>query len=459
MKSNKSLGRRSIFAALWAGGGHTLGQILRLAGNLVLTRFLMPEAFGIMSVISALMMALYLLSDIGTGVSIVQSKRGAEKDFLNTAWTLQVIRGMALWLVGISVSLVIVFGQKSHWFSAGTVYADPRLQSLLIVASFATVISGFASINIRLAERRLNLKRLFVIDLVGQFAGLSVMVLGAICTASIWSLVLGALTQTTVRCILSHIVLDGDFVKFRLERSALKELISNGKWVLLSSVLGFLAVNGDRVLLGGMIDSATMGFYSIAMGLSSIAVSAIAVIYSKVVFPSLSEVVRKDISGIGKAYKKFQAMADLAIGSLAGVFFMLSQSIVGLLYDDRYKTAGYILGILCIGTLGERFRVVEQIYLATGRTALVAYAMIPRVIVLLIGIPLGHSVWGLNGALAAIVISQFSHWPLAIWFRSTLGLNNFRRDLLLPLAVGFGLLLGWLLLSTLRAFMQKHALT
>jgi len=453
MKSNKSLGRRSIFAALWAGGGHTLGQILRLAGNLVLTRFLMPEAFGIMSVISALMMALYLLSDIGTGVSIVQSKRGAEKDFLNTAWTLQVIRGMALWLVGISVSLVIAFGQKSHWFSAGTVYADPRLQSLLIVASFATVISGFASINIRLAERRLNLKRLFVIDLVGQFAGLSVMVLGAICTASIWSLVLGALTQTTVRCILSHIVLDGDFVKFRLERSALKELISNGKWVLLSSVLGFLAVNGDRVLLGGMIDSATMGFYSIAMGLSSIAVSAIAVIYSKVVFPSLSEVVRKDISGIGKAYKKFQAMADLAIGSLAGVFFMLSQSIVGLLYDDRYKTAGYILGILCIGTLGERFRVVEQIYLATGRTALVAYAMIPRVIVLLIGIPLGHSVWGLNGALAAIVISQFSHWPLAIWFRSTLGLNNFRRDLLLPLAVGFGLLLGWLLLSTLRAFM------
>lgn len=453
MKSNKSLGRRSIFAALWAGGGHTLGQFLRLAGNLVLTRFLMPEAFGIMSVISALMMALYLLSDIGTGVSIVQSKRGAEKDFLNTAWTLQVIRGLALWLVGISVALVITFGQKLQWFSAGTVYADPRLQSFLIVASFATVISGFASINIRLAERKLNLKRLFVMDLAGQVAGLSVMVLGAIYTASIWSLVFGALTQTATRCVLSHIVLDGERVRFRLERTALKELISNGKWVLLSSVLGFLAVNGDRVLLGGMIDSATMGFYSIAMGLSSIAVSAIAVIYSKVVFPSLSEVVRKDIDGLGKAYKKFQAMADLAIGSLAGVFFILSQSIVGLLYDDRYQTAGYILGILCIGTLGERFRVVEQIYLATGRTALVAYAMVPRVIILLIGIPLGHSVWGLSGALAAIVISQFSHWPLAIWFRSTLGLNNFRRDLLLPLAVGFGLLLGWLLLTTLRAFM------
>lgn len=452
MKSNKSLGRRSIFAALWAGGGHTLGQILRLAGNLVLTRFLMPEAFGIMSVISALMMALYLLSDIGTGVSIVQSKRGAEKDFLNTAWTLQVIRGLALWLVGIAVSLIIVFGQKLQWFNAGTVYADPRLQSLLVVASFATVISGFASVNIRLAERRLNLKKLFVIDLVGQVAALSIMVLGAIYTGSIWSLVIGALTQTTVRCVLSHLVLDGERSRFKLERTALKELIANGKWVLLSSVLGFLAVNGDRVLLGGMIDSATMGFYSIAMGLSSIAVSAIAVIYSKVVFPSLSEVVRKDSSGLGRAYKKFQAMADLAIGSLAGVFFILSQTIVGLLYDDRYKTAGYILGILCIGTLGERFRVVEQIYLATGRTALVAYAMVPRVCVLLVGIPLGHAAWGLNGALAAIVISQFAHWPLAIWFRSTLGLNNFRRDLLLPVAVCFGLLLGWLLLSALRLF-------
>ncbi len=450
MNSNKSLRRRSIFAALWAGGGHTLGQILRLAGNLVLTRFLMPEAFGIMSVISALMMALYLLSDIGTGVSIVQSKRGSEKDFLNTAWTLQVIRGAALWLVGISVSLVIAFGQKLHWFSAGTVYADPRLQSLLVVASFATVISGFASVNIRLAERKLNLKKLFFIDLVGQIAGLSIMVFGAIYTGSLWSLVIGALTQAAVRCILSHIVLDGERAKFRLERSALKELIANGKWVLLSSVLGFLAVNGDRVLLGGMIDSTTMGFYSIAMGLSGIAVSAISVIYSKVVFPSLSEVVRNNISDLGRAYKKFQAMADLAIGSIAGVFFILSQSIVGLLYDDRYKTAGYILGILCIGTLGERFRVVEQIYLATGRTALVAYAMIPRVCILIIGIPFGYSIWGLNGALGAIVLSQFSSWPLAIWFRSTLGLNNFRRDLLLPLAVCFGLLLGWVLLLALQ---------
>jgi O-antigen/teichoic acid export membrane protein len=443
MNSSKSLKKRSLLAALWAGGGHTLSQVLRLIGNLILTRFLMPEAFGIMSVISALLMALYLLSDIGTGVSVVQSERGTERDFLHTAWTLQVIRGFVLWLVGIGVSFGVALGQELQWFAPGTVYADPRLQWLLIAACFATVIGGFLSINVRLAERRLDLKHLFVLEIMGQMAGLTVMVLGAIFTASIWSLVAGALTQAAVRCVLSHLILQGERMAFRLERSAVAELISKGKWVLLSSLFGFLAVNGDRVLLGGMIDSATMGFYSIAIGLSSIAVAVISVIYAKVVFPSLSEVVRKDIGQLGKAYRRFQAMADLAIGGLAGFMFMMSQTVVTILYDDRYQMAGTILGILCIGTIGERFRVVEQIYLAVGRTALVAYAMGPRVCVLLLGIPLGHSIWGLHGALGAIVLSQFAHWPLAIWFRSTLGLNDFRRDLVLPLAIALGAALGW----------------
>jgi O-antigen/teichoic acid export membrane protein len=142
-------------------------------------------------------------------------------------------------------------------------------------------------------------------------------------------------------------------------------------------------------------------------------------------------------------YQKFQAIADIAIGTLAGFLFMMSHLVVDVLYDDRYLLAGHVFAVLCIGSLGERFRVVEQMYLALGRTSLVAYSMAPRVIVLGLGVPLGHASWGLDGALAAIVLSQFSHWPLAIWFRSTLGLNRFMRDGVLLLALGAGLGAGW----------------
>jgi O-antigen/teichoic acid export membrane protein len=443
MTSNTSLRRRSTLAAAWAGSGHVTGQLLRLAANLVLARLLMPEAFGIMSVIAALMAALYLFSDIGTSISVVQSKRGTDEDFLNTAWTLQVIRGVILWLAGSTISLLIGLGQSLHWFKEGTVYADARLPPLLAVACLATILGGLASINISLAERQMNLKRLTLIELLSQAFGAMVMVVGAWITGSIWFLVIGNLAQGVLRTSLSHAVLHGTRARLRLEGPAVRELLGTAKWILLSSVLGFIAANGDRFLLGGIIDSATMGIYSIALGLAGIVASSISMLYSKVVFPSLSEVVRSHSAELGRVYQKFQAIADIAIGTLAGFLFMMSHLIVDVLYDDRYLLAGHVFAVLCIGSLGERFRVVEQMYLALGRTSLVAYSMAPRVIVLGLGIPLGHASWGLDGALAAIVLSQFSHWPLAIWFRSTLGLNRFMRDGVLLLALGAGLGAGW----------------
>ena len=60
-------------------------QLIRFIGNLVLARLLMPDAFGLMAVISTLMLGLNLLSDIGTGPTIIQSPRGTERVFLNTA--------------------------------------------------------------------------------------------------------------------------------------------------------------------------------------------------------------------------------------------------------------------------------------------------------------------------------------------------------------------------------------
>ena len=97
----RSLRERGLRAGAWVVGSQVLSQLLRLASNLLLTRFLLPEAFGLMAVITTLLM---LFSDIGSGTVIVQSRRGDDKTYLQTAWTLQVIRGIALWLVSILIA-------------------------------------------------------------------------------------------------------------------------------------------------------------------------------------------------------------------------------------------------------------------------------------------------------------------------------------------------------------------
>lgn len=438
-----SLKRRSVRAGVWVGGSHVVSQVLRLAGNLVMTRLLLPEAFGLMAIVLTVWMALGLLSDIGSGTVMVQSERGADEDFVNTAWTLQVIRGVLLWLAALLVAWGLSAAQAQHWIDPATAYGDPRLPALIAAATFGMVIYGCASLNGKLAERRLDLRLVSLIELAVQVGTLVATVVLCWFMRSIWALVLGGLVNALLQCALTHLMYPGPRARLRLEPEAVHELIGKGKWVLLSSLLGFLAVNGDRVLLGGYVDGTTLGLYSIAFGLAGIAPAAFAAIIGKVMYPAFSEVVRDRPADLARSYARFQQVTDVCLGLLAGALFVASDAVIGLLYDQRYQGAGHILALLAIGSIGARFVVVEQIYLAVGQPSLMALAGFSRALVLFVALPIGHAVAGFNGALVAIVLGQFAHWPLAIWFRCRQGLTSLRNDMLLLPAIAAGWGLGW----------------
>ncbi len=92
-----SLRGLALRGSIWTLGGYGASQVLRLAGNLVLARLLFPEAFGLSALVGVFMVGLAMFSDVGIGPSVIRSHRGDDADFLNTAWTIQVIRGLVLW--------------------------------------------------------------------------------------------------------------------------------------------------------------------------------------------------------------------------------------------------------------------------------------------------------------------------------------------------------------------------
>ena len=50
---------------------------------------------------------LNMLSDIGLRQQIIQSPRGDEPVFLDTAWVVQIVRGILLWLVALLLSAAL----------------------------------------------------------------------------------------------------------------------------------------------------------------------------------------------------------------------------------------------------------------------------------------------------------------------------------------------------------------
>ena len=448
MSSLPSLKQRSRRAGAWVVGSQAVSQVLRLASTLLLTRFLLPEAFGLMAVIATLLMMLNLLSDIGTGTVIVQSPRGGDKDFLNTAWTLQVIRGVGLWCIALMIAVALSAAQQRHWLAPGTVYNDPRMPLLIAVASFVSVIIGLGTVNAKLAERNLDFAAISLIDLAVGAVAIVVMAIGAYYTGSIWVLIAGSLLSAAAKVVLGHLVLKGPRASLKLEVAAVQELIGKGKWVVVSSILGFVALSGDKLLLGGLVDSTTFGLYSIALNLAGIASMTVTSLLGRVVFPVFSEVVRNRRQDLQATYRKLQQLVDACVGLLAGFVFIAADLIVSILYDERYQGVGHILRILAVGSIGIRFVVAEQVYVAMGKTSLLALAGLPRALIILVGVPLGYASFKLDGALAAVVVSQFAHWPVAIWFRGQHKLNSILNDVMLPPSILAGLTVGWIVLKS-----------
>lgn len=82
----------SIRSAIWSFLGKGGSHLIRIAGNLVLTRILFPEAFGLMATASTVVLVVQLFSDTGMNIAIIQNPRGDEPEYLNSSWVIKIFR-------------------------------------------------------------------------------------------------------------------------------------------------------------------------------------------------------------------------------------------------------------------------------------------------------------------------------------------------------------------------------
>ena len=228
-----------------------------------------PQMFGIVAIATLVQICLTMFSDLGLNLSVIQSKRGRDPVFLNTIWVTQIVRGVALWFLALIISLFLFIADRLDMLSSSSVYADPSLPYVIAVLAVTAIIRGAQSTKLYEASRDLVFGRITQIDIVAQLAGLLLMLGWVAIDRSIWALVAGDFCWSIVTTLLSHICLPGAANRWEWDRSALDQIMSFGKWIFLSSILGFLAINGDRIVLAGLVGAALFGVYVIAFSMLS----------------------------------------------------------------------------------------------------------------------------------------------------------------------------------------------
>jgi O-antigen/teichoic acid export membrane protein len=397
----------SVLTAINYGGQ----MALRFGGNLILTRLLFPKAFGLMALVQSFMIGLEMLSDVGITPSIVHSKRGDEPTYLNTAWTLQALRGVGLWLVACALSV------PAAWF-----YKEPALQFMLPALGLHAIIGGLGSTKLAVADRELNLGRLTMIDIGSYALGLTTTILLAWWMRNVWSLVIGSYVQGILKTAASHLLLDGQRNKFAWDKTVLKEIGNYGRWIFLSTAVGYMAIQGDRLVLGRLLSVQFLGVYTVALTLSQLPTEVIRQAASKVLFPSYSELMR---TAPERLYPMLRKSRLLLLGAAWGGALTLIVGggwLIRVLYDGRYIEAAWMLPVMAFGTLGHALILsYDGILLATGNTHWLAFLLSIQTGIKFASIFIGYYLGREHGVIIGLATVTWLQYPADAWILKRLG--------------------------------------
>ncbi|GMW01289.1 MAG: hypothetical protein AMXMBFR84_24260 [Candidatus Hydrogenedentota bacterium] len=398
-----SLRRLTISGSTWTLLEYGVSQGLRFVSNWLLLQLItQTDAFGLMFIVSIVMQGLVMFSDIGTGPSIIQNKRGEDPRFLNTAWVLQITRGLALFVAALAIT-----------WPVARFYNEPMLLQLLPVAALAALVSAFDSTKLDLMNRQLRMGVLAAINIGSQAAGIVCTLLLAWWFRNVWALVIGGAMAAVIKTAVSHVLCPGPPNRFQFDRELSREMIGFGRWIFISTVLGYVVSRVDSMILGKYLAMAEFGVYFVAAMIAQAVIQAVYQISSRVLFPVYTRVMGDAPEVFRPKIFRVRAVLMLIVLPPLCVLTVWGDWIVRLIFPAHVHAAGWMLQILAAGGIVSAISgTLNPALLAAGDSYRYMLLQGTQTVFIVAAMLIGERTGGFAGILAGVAIAGYLNYPL-----------------------------------------------
>lgn len=388
-----SFASRTVKGSAWILSLRLTNRALGLIRTIILARLLLPEHFGILGIAAVTISTLETFSQPGIATALVQKRDGVE-DYLDTAWTVSVLR------------CLILFGLL-YWaapFVAGF-FDTPRAEIVLQVFAVSVIIAGCRNIGVIFFQRDLDFRKQYVYEFSVTLGNMAVAVPAAFILRNVWALVIGGIAGSMVRFMMSY-VLHSYRPRIRFDRERFGELFGFGKWVLWSSALVFLVTQGDDIFLGKMFGATALGFYQMAYMISNLPTTEVSQVVSHVTFPAYSKI-QDDTGRFGEAYLKVLQLISFIAVPLAGAIFILAPELVELVLSEKWMPVVPMIQILVWAGLIRAFMdTTVPVFNAAGKPRIHTKWQLINLLALGLSIYPLSLLWGVMGVSLAVFLGN-----------------------------------------------------
>jgi O-antigen/teichoic acid export membrane protein len=376
--------------------GTFAGRGMRFVRSIILAHILVPDQIGIMAIVMSFSIAFEALTEVGVKQSIIQNKRGADTNYLNVAWWIQVVRALCLYGIAVlSAPLISSF------------YGNPDLLKLLRVAFLAIALRGFISPRAHVLEKEYKFGRAVFLIQGSAILGAIITIGLALVIRNVWALVIGFVAEMAILCILSFVLVPF-LPRFHIDRKCLSELMKYASQIFGLPVLAMLSFQTPIMVLGKVISEEQLGLYSFASLFAYIPIELFIKIISPILLPAFSEK-QDDNKALCRGLIKVTWWA--AFFSIPSIAFLAccSSELLLLAYGPPYVTMAITFAVLCFEILARNeATILAGLYLAIGLPHLQRRFAIIRAVFIIGLIYPAAAYFGPLGAAVVIVLSNFA---------------------------------------------------
>jgi len=379
--------------------------VIKLVSSVVLTRILYPEAYGIVILLSSVVFALEMLSDIGVTGFVIRDKNGGQRTYIDTIWTLRLIRCGA--------NAVLLFAAAPY---IAQFYDSPALTGALRVFSAWFVLQGLESLSFPLAIRDRRARIPSYADLVCTLLSTVFAVAYSYVERDHFGMVYGMVFHRMLMSALSYRISPYLRPRFRFSAEVAKHLFGFSKFVFPSSLISLVLAQFDKVVFLKLFDLHLLGLYGIAANIALPVDTLTAQISRHVLLARCSDIFRTDPNSLRIRYYRDNIKLFMLVLLTPAVLAGSSKFLVDLLYDDRYAFAAVILQAFMLRSiLLSLSGPAENLLVAAGGGRVVLAGNLFRLAFLPGGALLGYFLGGFEGFILGVVLSEAPALGYFLW--------------------------------------------
>lgn len=366
----------------WTSLSSVILAVVKLFQVSILTRFLVPDDFGIVAIALLFISFGDIFIDMGITSAVLHYNNISIKQYSSLFWSNTVLSFLIALLVFLCANVIAIY------------YDSFLLIPVVRLLSINLFITSVSRLHKTFLQKNMRFKSIALIEIVSALLMLIMAIGFAYFNYGVYSLIYSTLISSLITSIFSILAAFqlNHYIRFYFSFRGIRDFLKIGYYQLMASLVEFFSREIDVIFISSSFSLELLGYYTICKQLAQKIFTIINPIIVKIAIPLLATI-QNDLERLKSLFLRMISLTAIINFPIYFIVALIARYALSFLYGDTYAQYDYLLiifsinySILSIGSLTGTLTV------ALGKTSVGFIWSIYKVVSMFVVCFLLHSV-------------------------------------------------------------------